>query len=164
MIKPALLLSSAVLVITPTDLLTKLLKTPIKPSELPTGFSKPKISRQTLGRNGIKYHAVGEVAVLVQGPDAEDAFAWEAFKTHANAIGDLDHPQLSLTTKVVDTVPRYKDSLLLTGRLSGRIIYDAATVVDNVLIQGVTVSAHGNKAGAIALLRAAVKHFARVRG
>lgn len=163
MIKPALLLSSAALVMTPADLLTKLLKTPIKASELPAGFSNPKRARQTLGANGKKYHAVGEVAVLVRGPDAEDAFAWEAFKTHASAIADLDHPQLSITTKVVDTVPGYRDSLLLTGRLSGGIVYDATTVVDNVLVQGVTVSARGNKAGAIALLRAAVKHLQRVR-
>lgn len=164
MIKPALLLTSAALVITPADLLTKLLKTPIKASELPAGFSKPKIARQPLGANGKKYHAVGEVAVLVQGPDVEDAFAWEAFKTHADAIADLDHPALSTSTKVIDTVPGYKESLLLTGTLSGKKVYDAVTVVDNVLIQGVTVSAHGNRAGAIALLRAAVKHLARVRG
>lgn len=164
MIKPALLVGSAALVLTPANLLTKLLKTPIKAAELPAGFSKPKVARQTVGANGVKYHAVGEIAVLVQGPDVEDAFVWEAFKTHANAIGDLDHPALTKTTKSIDTVPRYKQSLLLTGTLSGRTIYDAVTVVDDVLVQGVTISAHGNRAGAIALLRAAVKHLQRVRG
>ncbi|HSX21829.1 MAG TPA: hypothetical protein VLE97_03540 [Gaiellaceae bacterium] len=164
MIKPALLLGSAALVLTPADLLTKLLETPIKAAELPAGFSKPEIARQPLTANGKKYHAVGQVAVLVQGPDAEDAFAWEAFKTHANAIADLDHPVLTAHTKIVDTVPGYKESLLLAGTLSGKRVYDAVTVVDTVLVQGVTVSARGNKAGAIALLRAAVKHLQRVRG
>jgi hypothetical protein len=162
--KSALLLSSAALVITPADLLTKLLKTPIKASELPAGMSKPRLARQPIGANGKKYHAVGEVAVLVKGPDSEDAFAWEAFKTHANAIGDLDHPALSGGMKVLDTVPGYKDSLLLTATLNGQKLYDAATVDGTVLVQAVTVSPRGNKAGAIALLRAAVKHLQRVRG
>ena len=163
MIKPALLLGSAALAITPAGLLTKLVKTPIKAGELPAGFSKPKVARQPLSANGRKYHAVGQVAVLVQGPDTEDAFAWEAFKTHANAIADLDHPTLSTHTKIVDTVPGYKDSLLVAGTLSGKKVYDAVTVVGTVLVQGVTVSTRGNRAGAIALLRAAVKHLQRVR-
>ncbi len=162
--KPALLLSSAALAsLAPADLLTKLVKTPIKGAELPAGFSKPKIARQPLTANGRKYHAVGQVAVLVQGPDTEDAFAWEAFKTHANAVADLDHPVLTTRTKIVDTVPGYKESLLLAGTLSGKKVYDAVTVVDNVLVQGVTVSTRGNRAGAIALLRAAVKHLQRIR-
>src|SRR5207248_1921893 len=111
-----------------------------------------------------RYHAVGQVAVLLQGPDTEDAFAWEAFKTHANAIGDLDHPALSTSVKIVDTVPGYKESLLLTGTLGGKKLYDAVTVDGTVLVQAVTLSARGNKAGAIALLRAAVKHLRAVRG
>lgn len=163
--RQALLLSSVALAgITPADLLTTLLKTPIAKSELPAGYSKPKIARQPLSANGKKYHAVGEVAVLVQGPDTEDAFSWMAFKSHANAVGDLDHPALSKSIKVVDTVPGYKESLLLAGTLSGQKVFDAAAVVGNVLVQGVTVSPRGNKAGAIALLRAAVKHLQRVRG
>ena len=155
---------AGVTALTPQALLTKLVTTPIKAAELPAGFSKPKIARQPLTANGRKYHAVGQVAVLVQGPDTEDAFAWEAFKTHANAIADLDHPVLTTHTKIVDTVPGYKESLLLAGTLSGKKVYDAATVVDNVLVQAATVSARGNRAGAIALLRAAVKHLQRVRG
>ena len=164
MIKPLLLAGSAALVLTLADLLTKLLKTPIKASELPAGFSKPKIARQPLGTNGKKYHAVGQVAVLLQGPDTEDAFAWEAFKTHANAIADLDHPALSTSVKIVDTVPGYKESLLLTGTLGGKKLYDAVTVDGTVLVQAVTLSPRGNRAGAIALLRAAVKHLHAVRG
>jgi hypothetical protein len=156
----------AVAGLTPQALLTKLLTTPIKASELPAGMfkAKPKLARQPLGPNGIKYHAVGEVAVLLKGPDTEDAFAWEAFKTHANAIADLDHPALSTSLKITDTVPGYKDSLLLRGTLSGQTLYDAVTVDGTVLIQAVTVSAKGNKAGAIALLRAAVKHLHAVGG
>jgi len=159
----ALLAVVALAGLTPQALLTKLLKTPIKAAELPAGFSQPKIGRQALSSNGIKYHAVGQVAVLVHGPDVEDAFTWEAFKTHADAIADLDHPNLSTGVKIIDTVPGYRESLLLTGTLSGKKVYDAVTVVDNVLVQGVTVSARGNKTGAIALLRAAVKHLQLVR-
>jgi len=158
-------LAAAVLAaLTPQALLTKLLTTPIKASEWPKGYTKLKIGRQPLSANGIKYHAVGQVAVLLKGPDVEDAVTWEAFKTQANAIGDLDHPDLSTGVKIIDTVPGYKESLLVTGTLAGNKVYDAVTVVDNVLVQGVTVSKRGNKAGAIALLRAAVKHLQSVTG
>ncbi|HLY94788.1 MAG TPA: hypothetical protein VKP14_08085 [Gaiellaceae bacterium] len=155
---------AAVVTLTPQALLTKLVNTPLKASELPFGMSKPQIARQPLGSNGVKYHAVGEVAVLVHGPDSEDAFAWEAFKTHAAAIADLDHPALSKTVKVVDTVPGYRDSLVLVGTVSGKQLYDAVTVDGTVLVQAVTVSTKGNRAGTIALLRAAVRHLRAVRG
>lgn len=161
---PALLLSFVALAgMTPAGLLTKLLQTPITPAELPAGYSKPKIARQPLSANGRKYHAVGQVAVLVQGPDSEDAFAWEAFKSHADAIADLEHPAVSANVKVVHAVQGYKEGLILTGTLSGKKLTDAATVVGNVLVQGVTVSAGGDRAGALALLRAAVKHLQRVQ-
>jgi hypothetical protein len=164
MLKPAVVLSSAAVILTPAQLLTQLLHAPIKATELPAGFSKPKVATQPISANGRKYHAVGQVAVLVQGPDSEDAFAWEAFTNHADAVADLNHPGLSPTAKIAGSVPGLKDSLLVTGTLSGKKLNDAVAVVGNVLVQGVTVSARGNRAGAIALLRAAVKHLQRVRG
>jgi hypothetical protein len=164
MLGPALLLSTAALAgSTPQALLTTLVKTPIVASELPAGFSHPRIARQPLGANGRKYHAIGLVAVSVKGPDAEDAFAFEVFRNHADAIADLDHPALTNGVKVVDTVPGFRESLVLTGTLSGLHLDDAATVVGNVLIQSVTGSKRGNRAGAIALLRAAVAHLKKVR-
>jgi hypothetical protein len=162
---PALLLSSAALAgLTPQALVTKLLKTPVVGSELPAGFSAPRIAKQALSANGRTYHAVGLVAVKVSGPDALDAFAFEVFQNHADAIGDLNHPVLTTSTRVVDTVPGFRDSLILTGTLSGKRLTDAAVVVGNVLVQGVSLSARGSRANAITLLRAAVKHLQKIRG
>jgi hypothetical protein len=165
MLGPALLLSSTALAgLTPQALVTKLLKTPVARSELPAGFSAPQIAKQALSANGRKYHAVGLVAVKVTGPDALDAFAWQVFANHADAVADLNHPALTTSRQVVDTVPGFRDSLLLTGALSGKRLTDAAAVVGNVLVQGVSLSARGSRANAITLLRAAVKHLQRVRG
>jgi hypothetical protein len=156
------LLAAAAISPTPQALLTKLLRTPIAKSELPAGYSKPRLARQPVGANGTKYHAVGQVAVLLAGPDREDAFAWEVFRTRTDALADLRNPALTNGTRLVGTVPGVKDGLLLRGRLNGLELADAVTVVDNVLVQAVTASPRGNPAAAITLLKAAIAHLRKV--
>jgi hypothetical protein len=158
------LLAAAAISPTPQALLTKLLQTPIARAELPSGYSAPKVARQPLGANGTKYHAVGQVVVLLAGPNQQDAFAWEVFRTSKDAIADLEHPALTNGTRVAGTVPGVKHGVLLRGRLNGLQLADAVTVVGNVLVQAVTASPQGNPAASIALLKAAIAHLKKVTG
>ena len=164
MLRLALLLSATALAgMTPQALLTTLLKAPIPNAELPHGFSHARAEKQALTANARKYHAVGLVDVALKGPDAEDAFAWIVFPSHANAIGDLDHPVLGNGVKVVDTVTGIKESLILTGLLNGNTVTDAAAVVGNVLVQGVVASSKVRVPTAVILLKAAIAHLNHVQ-
>jgi hypothetical protein len=156
------LLAAAVIAPTPKALLAGLLQAPIASSELPLGFSRPRAARQPLQANGITYHAVGQVAVALRGPDREDAFAYEVFKTRRDALADLHHPDLRHGVRLVGSVPGIENAILLRASSGGAVIADAVTVVDNVLVQAVTSSARGNPAGAIALLKAAIAHLKKV--
>jgi hypothetical protein len=157
------LLAAVVISPTPQTLLTKLLRTPITKAELPFAYSKPKVAKQPLGASGKRYHAVGQVAVLLTGPNPEDAFAWEVFRRRVDALSDLHHPVLTNGTRIVGTVPGVKDGVLLRGRANGLELADAVTVVDNVLVQAVTASARGDPAAAIVLLKAAISHLRKVQ-
>src|SRR5437868_14974803 len=95
------LLAAAAISPAPQALLTKLLQTPIARAELPSGYSKPKIARQALGANGKRYHAVGQVVVLLAGPNRQDAFAWSVFQTRKDALADLHPPALADRKSVV---------------------------------------------------------------
>jgi hypothetical protein len=164
MLRLALLLSATTLAgMTPQALLTTLLKTRIPNAELPSGFSQAKAEKQALTANARKYHAVGLVDVAVKGPDAEDAFAWIVFRSHADAIADLDNPVVGNGVQVVNVVPGIKESLVLTGSLNGKKVTDAAAVVGNVLVQGVVASSKVRVPTSIILLRAAMAHLQKVR-
>ncbi len=164
MLRLALLLSATALAgMTPQALLTTLLKAPIPNAELPHGFSHAQAEKQALTANARKYHAVGLVDVALTGPDAEDAFAWIVFPSHANASADLDHPVVGNGVKVIDTVTGIKESLILTGSLNGNKVTDAAAVVGNVLVQGVVASSKVRVPTAIILLKAAIAHLEHVQ-
>src|SRR5581483_9560683 len=159
MLRLALLLSATALAgMTPQALLTTLLKAPIPNAELPHGFSHAQAEKQALTANARKYHAVA-----LTGPDAEDAFAWIVFPSHANASADLDHPVVGNGVKVIDTVTGIKESLILTGSLNGNKVTDAAAVVGNVLVQGVVASSKVRVPTAIILLKAAIAHLEHVQ-
>lgn len=147
---------------TPQALVTKLLDTPIRASELPAGFTHPQSERQSPSAHGLKYHAVGLVDVALAGPDAEDAFAWVVFPSHADAVADLDNPAVGNGVKVIDVVPGITRSLVLTGVLGKKIVTDAAAAVGNVVVQGVVAAPRLRERTAILLLRAAIAHLQRV--
>jgi len=163
MLKLAILLSSAALAgMSPQALLTTLLKTPIKSTELPIGFSNARSEKQALSANARKHHAVGLVDVALKGPDSLDAFAWIVFTKHADAVADLDNPAVGNGVKVVGVVPGIRESLVLTGVLNGQRVTDAAAVSGNVLIQGVVMSGAVRQPTAILLLKAAIAHLKKV--
>jgi len=150
--------------LTPQALLTSLRTTPIRDTELPSGFTHAQIEKQALSENARKYHAIGLVDAALHGPDTVDGLAWIVFTRHADAIGDLDHPVVGTNgVKLVDTVPGIKESLILTGTLNGKRVTDAAAVAGNVLVQGVVVSSSVHEPTAILLLKAAIAHLKRVR-
>jgi hypothetical protein len=159
----ALLLSATTLAgMSPQALLTTLLKTPIRASELPHGFSNARAEKQALSTNARKYRAVGLVDVAVKGPDALDAFAWIVFTKHGDASADLDNPAVGNGVKVVGVVPGIRESLVLTSTLNGQRVTDAAAVHGNVLVQGVVMSSAVRLPTAILLLKSAIAHLKRV--
>jgi hypothetical protein len=165
MFKLALLLSSAALAgATPQGLLTVLLKTPVHDSELPSArFSHARTEKQPVSANGRRYHAVGLVDVALEGPDAEDAFAWVVFKSHKDALADLDNPAVGNGVNVVNVVPGIRDSLMLTSTIGPNKVTAAAAVVGNVLVQGVVAAPQVRQRTAILLLHAGIAHLRRVR-
>jgi len=163
MLRLALVLSTAAVAgLTPQALVTRLLKTPVRASELPHGFTHAQVEKQAASANGRKYHAVGLVDALLKGPDVEDAVAWVVFPDHKHALEDLDNPAVGNGVKVIDVVPGIKASLVLTSTLNGATITDAAAVVGNVLVQGVVGSTTVRTPTAIILLKAAIAHLRRV--
>jgi hypothetical protein len=164
MLRLALVLSSAAVAgLAPQALVAKLLKTPIRDSELPHGFTHAQVEKQAVSVNGRKYHAVGLVDAALKGPDVEDAIAWVVFPNRADAVGDLDNPAVGNGVRVIDVVPGIKQSLVLTSTLNGTTITDAAAVVGNVLVQGVVGSKAVRTPTAIILLKAAMAHVRRIR-
>jgi len=164
MLRQALVLSAAAAVgLTPQALVAKLLKAPIRASELPHGFTHPQLEKQPVSANAKRHHAVGLVDAALKGPDVEDAVAWVVFPNHADAIADLDNPVVGNGVKVIDVVPGIRESLILTSTLNGTTITDAAAVAGNVLVQGVVGSSAVRTPTAIILLKAAIAHLQRVR-
>jgi len=171
------LVASSAIAATPRTLYTALLTTAYPDSQLPSGFSSAKISLQTPGKNATHYHAVGEVAVEVLGPDPNDGIGYVVFANNADALGDLNHPTLSTSGAKIRIVPGGVPGLKLPGHMwtgaltgtngLGKKITDGLTlvaVVDHgVLVDAYTDSASNTESGnipaAIALLRSAIRHL-----
>jgi len=154
----------------PKTLYSALLTTTIPDSALPSGFTGAKTSYAQPSKTSVKYGAVGEVTVSVDGLDPNDAIAFTVFPDSSSALADLHHG-IPSTEKQPGPVHGFSASVLLAYSVKGKNILghevtdgvsDAAAAVGNVLVQGVTTSADstesGNVPAAISLLRAAVKY------
>jgi hypothetical protein len=161
--------------LSPHSLYTKLVTTAYPDSQLPSGFFSAKVSVGDPSSNAKKYHVTGEVDVAIDGPDPDDGIIYEVFPSPADARGLLAHPKTSGHTKVVGKVPGYSRSVWMIGSVTGKnalgkTITDGITVMavakGNVLVEAFTDSADnqssGNTPAALALLRSALRHLAKV--
>jgi hypothetical protein len=160
----------------PQKLYTRLLTTPFPDSQLPQGFTSAKVGYVRPNSQALKYHIVGEVAVMVTGPDAVDGIIFEIFPTAADARSDLANPALKGDEHLIGRVPGYAlPGDMIAGSVSGnnasgKPVTNGITYVSvaqaNVLVAGVSVSADntesGNVPAALALLRSALKHLQMV--
>lgn len=161
--------------LSPQRLYTKLVTSAYPDSQLPSGFFSAKVSIGDPSDNAKKYHVTGEVDVAVDGPDPDDGIIYEVFPSAADARGLLAHPKTSGHTKVVGKVPGYSRSVWMIGSVTGKnalgkTITNGITLMavakGNVLVEAFTDSADNEKSGntpaALALLRSALRHLAKV--
>lgn len=161
--------------LSPQRLYTKLVTTAYPDSQLPKGFFSAKVSMGSPSDNAKKYHVVGEVEVAVDGPDPDDGVIYEVFPNAADARGLLAHPKLDGHVKLVGKVPGYSRSVWMTGSITGKnalgkTITNGVTLLavakGNVLVEAFTDSADnensGNTPAALALLKSALRHLAKV--
>jgi len=172
--------SSASLQRTPQSLYSALLTKPFPDSQLPSGFSSARVTMLTPSSGARRYHPVGEVAVAVDGPDPDDGFSYGIFTKHSDALSELNHPTFSSSEKLrivpggvpgFPKLPGHMWTGSVTGKnVLGKTITNGLTIVavvqGNVIVDAFTGSADnmesGNVPAAIALLRSALKHLAKV--
>jgi len=66
-----------------------LLKTPYPDSQLPSGFSSAEVGGSSPSSGARSLHVIGEVEVVVNGPDLDDALLYVVFPDTADAEADL---------------------------------------------------------------------------
>lgn len=160
----------------PHALYQRLLIRSFPDSQLPSGFFSAKVGLSKPSKNATKLHVVGEVEVDVDGPDVADALLYVIFPTRSAALADLKHTQAPPGGKVAveGKVPGYRiPSQWVVGSVTGNNAFGQKVtngitglfvVQQNVLIGAVTVSSDntdsGNTPGALALLKAGLRHLA----
>jgi hypothetical protein len=167
--------------ISPAKLYQALLTRPYPDSQLPSGFTSAKVGLSTPSKTGLRYHAVGEVTVAVDGPDPDDGLGFNVFPNHSDALGDLNHPTFTgqKVHIVPGGVPGYANlpGHMWTGSITGKNAFGktitngvtlVAVVRNNVLVQAATDSADnadsGNIPAALALIRSGLRHLSSVGG
>lgn len=167
--------------ISPAKLYQALLTKPYPDSQLPSNFTSAKVGLTNPSKSGIRYHAVGEVAVAVDGPDPDDGIGFNVFPNRSDALGDLNHPTFSgqKVHIVPGGVPGYANlpGHMWIGSITGKNAFGktitngvtlVAVVKNNVLVQAYTDSADntdsGNIPAALALIRSGLRHLSAVGG
>jgi hypothetical protein len=149
----------------PAQLFHRLLTTKFAPSELPSGFRLPYLTRAKPSSTATGHHVLGEVSVSTNGPDADDLIFYEVFPTTADAHADLP-TSVPAPDRVLGPVPGYRQSALIVGSRPGygvtAVVVQEQNVVVTVTNDWVKNLQHGNLPAALALLRAATKHLVRV--
>jgi hypothetical protein len=156
-----------------------LLATPFPHSQLPQGFSSPRVSLAKPSMDAQLNHIVGEVQVNVVGlGHAPDAIVYEVFPMAVDARAQLSHPDLSGGhVRVVGKVPGYSlPCLWLVSSITnknafGKTVTYSATILEvargNVMTVALANSPSHQKSGdtpaALALLKSALHHLAVVQ-
>ena len=162
----------------PEKLYTGLLTMAYPNSQLPSGFFSAKVGLIQPSKTGRHYHEVGSVTVTVDGPDPDDGSGFNVFPNHKDALGDLNHPNMSSShgkihivpggVPGVGNLPSHMWAGHITGKNAfGKTVTDGVTLVavvtKNVIVQAYTDSADntnsGNIPGAIALLKSGLRHL-----
>ena len=162
----------------PRTLYRALLTAVYADAELPSGFTAAKVSRLTPSTQGSRFHLVGEVQVVVHGPDATDGIFFVVFPNAIDARGNLAKAKVSGALHLVsDRVPTHPTlpGHVYAGRITGQTVLggkvtDGVTLMvvakHNVLVEAFTASAdrtnRGNIHNTLLLLESALHHLATV--
>ena len=153
----------------PQKVYRALLASRISASELPRGFARPRTAKNSPGPTPRRHHVVGEVEIDLNG--GQSAIVYVVFPTRADALGAYNDGlrELKKTSGVVSVrspVPGLaKPSVAVDASASGLGITQITLVSGNVEIAAETAmhgGEHGDRAGTVALAKAAIRHLALV--
>jgi hypothetical protein len=153
----------------PQKVYQALLTTGISASELPAGFTSPRIVKNAPGPNPKRHHVVGEVEIDLNG--GQSAIVYVVFPTRADALAAYTDGFRELkTTKGIVAVRSPapglpKPSVSVDASASGLGITQVTLVSGNVEIATETArhgGNHGDRAGTVALAKAALRHLAAI--
>ncbi len=153
----------------PQKLYRALLSARVSASELPAGFSSPRTVNNTPGPNPRRHHVVGEVEIDLNG--GQSAIVYVVFPTKTDALAAYSDGVRELkTTKGIVSVRSpapglQKPSVSVDASAQGLGITQVTLVSENVEIATETArhgGNHGDRAGAVALAKAALRHLAAV--
>jgi hypothetical protein len=167
----ALVLAGTAVAATPSPqkVYRALLSTRIAASELPAGFTSPRIMNNTPGPNPKRHHVVGEVEIDLNG--GQSAIVYVVFPTKADALAAYNDGvrDLKTTQGVVSfrsPAPGLpKPSVTVDASASGLGLTQVTLASGNVEIATETArhgGKHGDRAGSLALAKAALRHLAVV--
>jgi hypothetical protein len=167
--------------ITPKKLYMALLTRPYPDSQLPNRFSSARVGITAAIKATQSHQVVGEVGVVVDGPDPNDSIDYGVFASARDARADIRNAAPSGSGIRLHIVPggvpgfTHLPGHIWTGFVTGEnalghtVTYGATIVVvakTNVLIVASTTSAHktrtGNLRAALALLRSGLRHLSRI--
>ena len=166
--------SAADRAVSPKALVNRLLTTPIRPSQLPSGYYSIKVGVSKPSDNAKKHHEVGEVEADL---DSDAGILYFVFPTRADALADwydADFKKAKSRLPAPATLP--KPSGIFNASISGNNAFGkkvtngvtfVAFVSQNVILEAFTISTDntesGDVPGAIKLARFALRHLSAVR-
>ena len=154
--------------------MTKLVTTPIKSSQLPSGYYSAKVGLSKPSDNAKKHHVVGEVEVDI---DSDAGILYIVFPTRKDALADWYGADLKKAkTRLPAPASFPKPSIIANSSITGnnafgKKVTNGVTVLgyvsQNVIVEATTISTDntesGDIPGAIALGRYALRHLSAVR-
>jgi len=162
----------------PSALYRALLTTPIKPSQLPSGFYSASPGIGSPSKNSKSHHIVGEVDENVDSGDA--AIIYEVFPSRAMAVADWNagKPNFKKEAKSQMAAPSKFPwpAIILNGSVTGKNAFgktvtngitNLAFTSQNVIVEAATISTSntqsGDIPGAIQLGQFALQHLNALR-
>jgi hypothetical protein len=160
--------------LSPRALVTRLLTTPIKQTQLPSGYYSAKVGVSKPSDIAKKHHVVGEVEIDL---DSDAVIVYIVFPTRADALADwygADLKKVKSRLPAPLTLPKPSGifNTSITGNNAfGKKVTNGVTLVgfvsQNVIVEATNLSTDttesGDVPGAIALARFALRHLSAVR-
>lgn len=160
--------------LSPRALLNRLLTTPIKPGQLPSGHYSAKVGVSKPSDKAKKHHVVGEVQIEI---DSDAAIFYIVFPTRADALADwydADLKDVKSRLPAPRNLPKPSGifNTSITGNNAfGKKVTNGVTILgfvsQNVVASATTISTEttesGDIPGAITLARFALRHLSAAR-
>jgi hypothetical protein len=158
--------------LSPEDLYNALLNTPFTESELPKGFTNPRVKKHDPDAEARQFNVVGQVDVDVDGPDDANAIGYLVFPTPADARnfherGRFSGARVTGNFSASDIAfPSRCETLVPTGSGQSGAASLCRVLVGNVEVLGGSLvksdTRKGNNDHAVALAKVGIEHLKAV--